>query len=95
MAPGFVDIYLSQGRNAPASDILLRQVHRGSEQVFGTAAKFIRSEAALPLDMGPGRLPGMLVLGAEDPYLFTAQQGTELLSFFGNVFERMMIRWLS
>ena len=95
VAPGFVDIYLSQGRNAPASDILLRQVHRGSEQVFGTAAKFIRSEAALPLDMGPGRLPGMLVLGAEDPYLFTAQQGTELLSFFGNVFERMMIRWLS
>ena len=95
VAPGFVNIYLSQGRNAPASYILLRQVHRGSEQVFGTAAKFIRSEAALPLDMGPGRLPGMLVLGAEDPYLFTAQQGTELLSFFGNVFERMMIRWLS
>ena len=69
VAPGFVDIYLSQELNASASDILLWQVHGGSEQVLGTAAKLIRSEAALPLDMGPVRLPGMLVLGAEDPYL--------------------------
>ena len=42
-----------------------------------------------------GRLPGMLVLGAEDPHQFKPNQGTDLLAFFGGVFERAMRRWLS
>jgi hypothetical protein len=37
----------------------------------------------------------MLVMGSEDPHLFTPQQGTDLLNFFGGVFERSMRRWLS
>jgi uncharacterized protein YigA (DUF484 family) len=40
-------------------------------------------------------LPGMLVFGAEDPHQFTPQQGTDLLTFFAGVFERVMRRWLS
>ena len=47
------------------------------------------------LDFGTGRLPGLLVMGSEDPHQFTPQQGTDLLAFFAGVFERAMRRWLS
>jgi len=49
----------------------------------------------LKLDFGTGRLPGMLALGAEDPHMFSPQQGSDLLVFFAGVFERIMRRWLS
>jgi uncharacterized protein YigA (DUF484 family) len=55
----------------------------------------VRSEACLLLDFGADRLPGMLVMGAEDPHQFSPQQGTDLLAFFAGVFERTMRRWLS
>ena len=58
-------------------------------------ADWIRSEACLKLDFGKGRLPGLLVMGAEDPHQFSPQQGTDLLMFFAGVFERAMRRWLS
>ena len=63
--------------------------------IYGDKADYIRSEACLRLDFGPGRLPGMLLMGAEDPHQFTPQQGTDLLAFFAGVFERAMRRWLS
>ncbi len=34
-------------------------------------------------------------LGAEDPHQFRANQGSDLLTFFGGVFERAMRRWLA
>ncbi len=92
---GFVEGYLTDGRGTPKRPVTLRQVHDADERVHGQAAQFIRSEACLRLDFGDGRLPGMLVLGAEDPHQFTPQQGTDLLTFFGGVFERAMRRWLS
>jgi uncharacterized protein YigA (DUF484 family) len=49
----------------------------------------------LRLDFGAGRLPGMLVMGAEDPHQFNPSQGVDLLAFFAGVFERSMRRWLS
>ena len=63
--------------------------------VYGETGFWIRSEACLRLDLGTGRLPGMLVLGAEDPHQFKPNQGTDLLTFFAGVFERAMRRWLS
>ena len=57
--------------------------------------EWIRSEACLRLDLGDGRLPGMLVLGSEDPHQFNPTHGTDLLTFFAGVFERAMRRWLS
>ena len=63
--------------------------------MFGDKADYVRSEACLRLNLGDGRLPGMLVFGAEDPHQFTPQQGTDLLTFFAGVFERVMRRWLS
>ncbi|MCF2869747.1 DUF484 family protein [Octadecabacter sp. G9-8] len=93
--PGFVDDYILQGRSSSARQVTLRQVRTNDIEIFGDKAEYIRSEACLRLDLGTGRLPGMLVFGAEDPHQFTPQQGTDLLTFFAGVFERVMRRWLS
>ncbi|MWD26288.1 DUF484 family protein [Aquicoccus sp. SCR17] len=93
--PGFVDHYVTQGRRVPERQVVLRQTEAGDAFVYGEAAGWIRSEACLRLDFGEGRLPGLLVMGAEDPHLFTPQQGTDLLCFFADVFERVMRRYLS
>lgn len=93
--PGFVDGYITKGRDVPVRPVTLRQVKVEDDRVYGDKADYMRSEACLKLDFGPGRLPGMLLMGAEDPHLFTPQQGTDLLTFFAGVFERTMRRWLA
>ncbi len=93
--PGFVEDYLTGGRNIPQRQVTLRQIQGGGSVVYGDDADWIRSEACLKLDFGSGRLPGLLVMGAEDPHQFTPQQGTDLLTFFAGVFERAMRRWLA
>ncbi|GGG80605.1 tyrosine recombinase XerC [Salipiger pallidus] len=92
--PGFIEDYLSDGRGAPLRAVTLRQLSEGAPELFGDKAQSMRSEACLKLDFGPGRLPGLLILGSEDPHMFTPQQGTDLLAFFAGVFERAMRRWL-
>ena len=93
--PGFIDTYVTGERGAPMRQVTLRQIEEGQTSIFGDMAGWIRSEACLKLDFGEGRLPGMLVMGSEDPHMFTPQQGTDLLGFFAGVFERAMRRWLS
>ena len=93
--PGFIDDYLSQGRGGLVRQVTLRAIQDGAEALYGTMAGWIRSEACLKLDFGAGRLPGLLVMGAEDPHMFGPQQGTDLLTFFTGVLERSMRRWLS
>ena len=93
--PGFVDAYVSAGRSGTQRQVTLRQIQTGSSELYGRTGDYIRSEACLRLDFGEGRLPGLLVMGAEDPHQFTPQQGTDLLAFFAGVFERAMRRWLS
>lgn len=92
---GFIGTYLTGDKALPQRPVTLRQILPTSDGIYGEAADWIRSEACLRLDFGPGRLPGMLVMGAEDPHKFKPTQGTDLLSFFGGVFERAMRRWLS
>ncbi len=92
--PGFADAYISAGREAPIRPVTLRQLEEGDPALYNDKARWIRSEACIKLDFGPGRLPGLLVMGCEDPNMFTPQQGTDLLAFFGGVFERAMRRWL-
>jgi uncharacterized protein YigA (DUF484 family) len=92
---GYIQDYLTDGRNIPQRQVTLRQVHEGDLQIYGEEAGFVRSEACMTLDFGPNRLPGMLVLGSEDPHQFSPQQGTDLLGFFAGVFERTMRRWLA
>ncbi|MEC9310505.1 MAG: DUF484 family protein [Pseudomonadota bacterium] len=96
VSPGYVADYAAAGgRGGPDRQVTLRQLQTGSARIYGGKAEWIRSEACLKLDLGSGRLPGMLVLGSEDPHQFSPQQGTDLLGFFAGVFERTMCRWLS
>lgn len=92
---GFGQRYIGTLRNTPPPVVTLRQLHEGDPVVFGEQAAWIRSEAVMPLDLGPGRLPGLLVLGSEDPHQFSPQHGTDLLTFFAGVFERSLWNWLS
>jgi len=93
--PGFIDDYVTQGRGGTVRQVSLRGVQDAADQIYGTKADWIRSEACLKLDFGPGRLPGLLVLGSEDPHMFGPQHGADLLTFFAGVFERTMRRCLS
>lgn len=92
--PGFIDTYITFGRNIPVRPVLLRQVSPDTDVIYGTSTGFIRSEALMKLDLGAGRLPGLLIFGSEDPHMFRPAQGTDLLTFFSGAFERMMRRWL-
>jgi hypothetical protein len=95
VAPGFVQDYVTGWRDVPARQVTLRQVTGGSYRIFGDdAANWIRSEALMRLDLGEGRLPALLAMGAEDPHQFRPTQGTDLLTFFAGTFERLMRRWL-
>lgn len=92
--PGFVSEYLTRGR-AMARPVMLRQTLPDPGGIYGEKGDWIRSEALLRLDLGEGRLPGLLAMGAEDPHQFKPTHGTDLLSFFGGVFERVMRKWLA
>ncbi len=93
--PGFIDDYLTRGRNAPVRIVTLRQVVPPEGGLYGEGGDWIRSEACVKLDLGPNRLPGMLAFGSEDPQQFTPAHGTDLIAFFAGVFERAMRRWLA
>lgn len=92
---GFINSYITHGRDVPVRQVTLRQCAPASDKVFGDDGGWIRSEALLQLELGSGRLPGMLAIGAEDPHQFRANQGTELLTFLTGVLERIARRHLS
>ncbi len=91
---GFIDAYINEGRQNGTRQVTLRPHNPNANSIYSPAAEGIRSEACLRLDLGEGCLPGMLVIGSNDPEQFSSLQGTDLLSFFTGVFERVMRRWL-
>jgi uncharacterized protein YigA (DUF484 family) len=92
---GFVENYMTSGRSLVSRPVVLRATTLLGASVHGARAFDIRSEAVLRLDLGEGRMPAMLVLGAQDPHQFKSAHGTDLLAFFAGVFERQMRRWLA
>ena len=89
---GSVGRMIAAGRKAPrGDDIVLRRASAETRAVHGNE---VASEALLPLDLGPGRRPALLVMGSLDPARFTPAQGTDLLRFFGQVFRLVLIAWL-
>lgn len=92
---GFANDYLTGGRGGTGKPVVLRQVLPNGASPYGEKAGFIRSEAVMRLDLGKGRLPGLLLLGAEDPHQFKPNHGTDLLAFLAGVFERALRRWLA
>ncbi|MDP5085851.1 MAG: DUF484 family protein [Yoonia sp.] len=95
MPENYVEGYITLGRNMPARQVTLREFHKVGGSLYGDRSAYIKSEACLKIDLGPDRMPAMLVMGSEDPQLFTPQQGTDLLTFFAGVFERVVRRWLA
>ena len=93
-APGFIEAYMRGGRPAPMRPVVLRPVQPELAALHGERADWIGSEALMRLDLGEGRMTGMLVLGSEDADQFRPSHGTDLLTFFAGVFERAMRRWL-
>jgi uncharacterized protein YigA (DUF484 family) len=96
--PGGVAAAMSAGLPAPVRRQIVLRLSAGgplAEALHGSAALAIRSEALMRLDLGAGRLPGLLVLGSEEERQFRPGQGTDLLAFFAGAFERAMRRWLA
>lgn len=91
---GFVGNYLTNGRNGPGRPVVLRSITGLAATLYGDRAEDFQSEALMKLDLGPNRLPAMLVFASEDPNQFKSTHGTDLLAFFAGVFERTMRRWL-
>ena len=73
--------------------VALRQAAPEADAIFGEAARWVRSEALVRLDLGKRR-QGLLVFGAEDPHRFGPEHGVDLLTFFGGVVERQLRQWL-
>ena len=90
---GFVADYV--GATGQSRQVVLRQTRVQDDRLYGDTGAWVRSEACLKLNLGPRRLPGMLVMASEDPHMFKPNQGTDLLTFFAGVFERSMRRWLN
>jgi uncharacterized protein YigA (DUF484 family) len=63
-------------------------------ELHGARGVAVRSEALVRLDLGPGRAPGLLVMGSADPEQFRPGQATDLLAFFAASLGRMLRRWL-
>lgn len=91
-----VDFYITLGReNEKIRPITLRQVNRGVTKIHGDYAPSIRSEALLKIDLGPDNRPGLLVLASDFEDQFEPNHATDLLVFYGSVFERLVQLWLS
>lgn len=90
----FTELYISQGAGGPRN-MATRAIPKGGVQVYGDMARHLKSEACIKLDLGSQRLPAMLCLASIDPDKFSPQQGTDLLTFFGGVVERLISHWLS
>lgn len=89
---GSIGRLIAAGRKAPrGDDIVLR---RASPETLAVHGAEVRSEALLPLDLGPGRRPALLVMGSRDLGRFSPAQGTDLLRFFAQVFRLVLIGWL-
>ena len=91
---GFVAEYLPAGTVSGDIKVTLRAVISPNASIYAGASCEIKSEACIQLDFGNGTVPGLLILGAKDPNQFSPVQGTDLLTFFGKVYERAVRRWL-
>lgn len=75
--------------------ILLMADTKGDKAIFGSGASKIRSMAHLRLDLETKAARGLLALGSTDADAFDPNQSTELLTFFAQVLEHCVQRWLN
>lgn len=93
MAPvGTVARAIAGGRRGqPSGEVILRRVAAATAGLHGSP---VASEALIPLDLGPNRMPALLLMGADEPGRFSAAHGTDLLRFFGQAFRLVLLGWL-
>ncbi|MCQ0971368.1 DUF484 family protein [Paracoccus sp. TK19116] len=89
---GTIRTLMEAGRRTPrGDDIALRPVADITAELHSQP---VASEALIPLDLGPGHPPALLLIGSSDRGRFSPSQGTDLLRFFGQVFRLVLIGWL-
>lgn len=97
---GFVPIgriaeLISAGRRAPrGNDIILRPAAQITQSMHDHSLATIRSEALVPLDLGPEHGAALILMGSRDLQRFAPSQATDLLRFFAQVFRLALLRWL-
>ncbi|MEM7614009.1 MAG: DUF484 family protein [Pseudomonadota bacterium] len=95
LPPGGVAEYLGEDPAHPGRRVLLRKATGAADDLYGHGDAWVQSEAVLRLNLGEGKRPALLGLGAEDPQRFSPDQAGDLLSFFAGALERILRRWLA
>lgn len=90
---GEVDYYVNLGKDVSPFPVTLRQIKKGVGKIHGVNADKIRSEALIKIDLGPGNRPALIVIATEDEGKFAPDMATDLLEFYGAIFERRMQAW--
>lgn len=88
---GTVTEYFALDGDPGSGPVALRPCGGEAELVFGPGTR-VRSEALIRLELDTAA--GLVAFGAADPDRFGAEQGTELLAFFGGVVQRLLARHL-
>ncbi len=85
----FIDNHIGADR-----DSLLEANVLGDPRLFGPAARLVKSQALMRLNIAQNIPDGLLAFGSRDPLLFADGQGTELVSFLTDVIERLLRRMM-
>ncbi|HEY8963080.1 MAG TPA: DUF484 family protein [Alphaproteobacteria bacterium] len=76
------------------NEAMLQSDIHGSDAVFGAAARLVRSQAVLRVDISQMTPPAILAFGSRDPEMFRDGQGVELVTYLSRVVERCFRLWL-
>lgn len=71
-------------------DSLLQANIEGDPRLFGPAARLVKSQAIMRLNVAQHVPEGVIVFGSRDPLLFADSQGTELAAFLADAVERIL-----
>lgn len=89
VSPQFIDNHLGADR-----DSFLEANIIGDPRLYGPAARLVKSQALMRLNIAHNVPDGLLAFGSRDPLLFSDGQGTELVGFLTDVIERLLRRML-
>ncbi len=91
---GTIAALIAEGPRSKRSDEIILRPAMAATRAIHPSDLTIRSEALLPLDLGPGRWPALLLMGSSDAERFLPSHGTDLLRFFAQAFRLALIGWL-
>jgi uncharacterized protein YigA (DUF484 family) len=83
-------------RLTPANDpVVMGAIERPRAWTYGDLATSLRSEALARLEFGPNRRIAMLAIASRDVDAFRPEHGSELVTFFARVLERVLGRFVA